>query len=717
MTIIALYLLLASLLMLATGFRSFFTNQKDEFNRIYFVFILFLAYWHFITFGMHSSERPEMACAWSIIGVLQVCGPPLFFHFILISTGSIGNERLLRLYLLLYLPALLISGAELVGILFVYEPVRHSGIWFLNRKNSIIQGLWIGWIVSFMVLSILVTTSAFFTGEKERRKTNGAILAALIGLSILGAVTYIVDIRRQLYSGIFIANGLTLYAFATSTAWRRNLFTISPVTAANDILMAIPDALFITTVEGCIVRSNHQACFMTGYDRADVSRLHIDTLFEEGFGRNLFGRVLSSERFAWAQDAILRTSTGEEIPVVINVALIRKTKKRIPVAMVISCHDSTFEKQALDEFRKTEQLEALGFLAGGIAHDFNNLLTSIVAYLSLARSTEKLSSSLKTTLDKVNTAAHLVINLNRQLATLSKGAVPDKTVCSLTEIITDAVQLALSGSSIECRYRVPDDLHAVEADGTQLNQVFLNLLVNARQSMTRGGIIGIIYSNIECDGVPFVEVVITDQGCGIPEEKLEAVFKPFFTMKSQGTGLGLSVVKSVVEKHGGSISVSSRVGIGTSFVVRLPAYQSTNKSTVGTEPVSSETSGNKVAKILVMDDEQGVLKAITLLLKRKGHTVVGVEEGGTAINEFLKQRSEGKPFDLLILDVTVRNGYGAKEVIRRLKEIDPKVRAIVMSGYRDNVLMKEYEKYGFADVINKPFEAEQIFRVINNVLQ
>jgi PAS domain S-box-containing protein len=717
MTIIELYLLLASLLMLATGFRSFFNNQKDEFNRTYFVFILFLAYWHFITFGMHSSERPEMASAWSILGVLQACGAPLFFHFILNCTGTIKNERSLRLYLLLYLPALLVSAGELAGILFAYEPVQHAGIWFLDRNNSIVEGFWVGWITSFMVLSILVTVSAFITGEKERKRTNATILASLVGLSVLGTVTYFVDIRTQVYSGIFIINGLALFAFTTYTSWRRNLFTISPVTAANDILMAIPDALFITTVEGAVVRSNPRACLMTGYDRTEICRLHIDTLFEEGFGRNLFGRVMNSDRFAWAQDAILKPRTGKEIPVVVNAALIQKTKRRIPVAMVISCHDSTFEKQALDEFRKTEQLEALGFLAGGIAHDFNNLLTSIVAYLSLARTTEKLSDSLKTTLDKVDSAAHLVINLNRQLATLSKGAVPDKTACSLSDIINDAVQLALSGSSIECRHRIPDDLHAVEADGTQLNQVFLNLLVNARQSMKQGGIIGIICSNTEHDGVPFVEVVITDQGCGIPGEKLEAVFKPFFTTKSQGTGLGLSVVKSVIGKHGGSISVSSRVGVGTSFVVRLPAYIYVKKDSTGTEPSSQGSPGSKPARILVMDDEEGVLKAIGLLLKRRGHTVVGVEQGGAAIKEFLRQRSEGKPFDLLILDVTIRNGYGAQEVIRRLKEIDPDVCAIVMSGYRDSVLMKEYREHGFAGVIQKPFEAEQIFQVIDITLQ
>jgi CheY-like chemotaxis protein/two-component sensor histidine kinase len=384
--------------------------------------------------------------------------------------------------------------------------------------------------------------------------------------------------------------------------------------------------------------------------------------------------------------------------------------------MVISCHDSTFEKKALDEFRKTEQLEALGFLAGGIAHDFNNLLTSIVAYLSLARSTEELSESMKTKLDKVDSAAHMVINLNRQLAALSKGSKPNKELCSLKDVITSAIQLALSGSTIECHGIIPDELHAIEADVTQLNQVFLNLLVNARQAMDHGGIVGVMCSNTTIDGSPWVEVMITDQGCGISPEKSDEIFKPFYTTKEHGTGLGLSVVKSVVEKHGGTITVSTRKGVGTTFVVRLPAEASgigkvkSEVSDIDEEPV-------RKGRILVMDDEEGVKRAITMILAEKGHFIEGVDHGAAAIAAYLKQRSEGTPFDVLILDVTVRNGYGAEEVIRRVREINPDVCAIVMSGYRDNILMKEYKSYGFADVIYKPFDSHQIYSAVNRILR
>ena len=717
MTIVELYLLFASIAMVGTAFHGFFTNQKDEFNRTSFVFILFLGYWHFIVFGLHSSERPEMATAWAILGALRFCGAPLFLHFMLHATSSQKNERSLRLYLLLYTPALIVCAGELAGILTLYTPVRNTGVWVMESKNFLVEVFRVGWVSSFMIMALLVTVSASIAGEHGEKKTNRSILPALFVISLLLGISYVVDIRMRLLPGAFLLNGLSFYLFTTWIYRKRNLFTVSPLTAANDILKAIPDALFITTTDGIIIRSNPKARNVTGYDAVGLRYKHIDGLFSDGFAQALYNRVADSSAGIWRQEAILHEKKGAGIPVVVNTSLIFKGRKRMPVAMVISCRDSSFEKLALDEFRKTEQLEALGFLAGGIAHDFNNLLTSIVAYLSLARSTENLSGSLKDTLDKVDSAAHMVINLNRQLATLSKGAAPDKSVCSLPEILHDAIQLALSGSRIECHDAIPADLHAVAADVTQMNQVFLNLIVNARQSMEQGGIIGVICRNVTVDGVSWVEVVVTDQGCGISEDAICNVFKPFFTTKSQGTGLGLSVVKSVIEKHGGTITVSSRVGIGSSFVVRLPAYSYTAESRQIVKEYESDSSDDITGNILVMDDEEGVLNVMSLTLEKKGHKVTAVEHGADAIKEFLTHRSEGEPFDILILDVTIRNGYGAMEVIRRLKEIDPDVCAVVMSGYRENTLMKKYHEYGFAEMIPKPFDAQLVYQVVNKLLR
>ncbi|MBN1307387.1 MAG: response regulator [Chitinispirillaceae bacterium] len=710
MSLLALYLLFFSLIITAVGFYTYFTNQKNELNKVFFTLALFWAYWHFIEFGLHISERLDTAVAWFVLGALRVGVVPLMLHFVFLYTGRVNGKKK-PLHLALYLPVIIITSIEVTGILTWYEPLRYAGGWIIDRKSVAITGLLVGWVLTLCALILLRAITFDRSGERKVLFFPG--LMAL--LAVIGTVTWVLDPLTLRIPGLFAINGMTVMSVFTYLIHCRNLLTISPITAAEDILAVIPDALLITTVEGDVQRINATAEALTGYERADVAHLHIDHLFSAGFSRNVYAKAVSSERSTWTQESMLRTKRGKEIPVIVNVALIRKTKKNIPVAMVISCHDSSFEKMALDEFRKTEQLEALGFLAGGISHDFNNLLTSIVAYLSLARTTEEISDSMRQKLDKVDAAAHMVINLNRQLAAISKGSKPHKEHCSLKEIIDSAIQLALSGSSIECHTVIPDDLYSIEADATQLNQVFLNLLVNARQAMDHGGIVGIMCRNISVDETPGIEAVISDQGSGIQTPNINDIFKPFYTTKEYGTGLGLSVVKSVVEKHGGAISVSTRKGVGTTFVMRLPAYDA-RAADVQVPEITEEAQPSKTGKILVMDDEEGVKRAITMILAERGHTVVDVDHGAAAIEAFLKHRAEGAPFDLLILDVTVRKGYGAQEVIRRLREIDPGVLAIVMSGYRENILMKEYQSYGFIDMIPKPFDSHHIYYVVNKAL-
>ncbi len=685
-------------------------------NTIFFGLSLFWAYWLFIEFGLRTSESSDMAAAWSVLGSMRFGVVPLMLHFLLLYSGRTKTPTPLPLHFALYIPVFVITGMEAIGILSWYEPIRYGSGWVVDRKNMVLTGLLFGWIATLFVLMFL--TAVFTSGisrDLYAKRPRGFIpLTALIAVN--GIATWILDPLTLKFSGLFTANGPVATAVFAYFIYKYNLYTISPVTAAEDIFAAIPEALFITTPEGSIIKVNAKAESLTGYGAGDFVSMHIDRLFAEGFAKNIFCKAVSSELNSWSHEAMLLPKDGKEIPVVVNTSLIRKTKKNIPVAMVVSCRDSSFEKMALDEFRKTEQLEALGFLAGGIAHDFNNLLTSIVAYLSLVRSTEEISDSVKEKLDKVDAAAHMVINLNRQLATISKGSKPNKERCSVKEIIEGSVQLALSGSAVECHVDIPEDLYSIEADPGQLNQVFLNLLVNARQAMPRGGVVGVICRNITIDEAKWIEVSVSDQGSGIEADNIDDIFKPFFTTKEQGTGLGLSVVKSVVEKHGGTVTVSTRKNIGTTFFVRLPCGEGCETDLKKNRVSDSVFSDKLKGKILVMDDEEGVKRAITMLLSEKGHLVIGVDHGAAAISEYLRHRAEGAPFDLLILDVTIRNGYGAQEVIRRLHEIDAGVQAIVMSGYRENILMKNYKSFGFVDVIPKPFDSHQIYRAVNNIL-
>ncbi len=709
-----LYLLLFSVAATGVGFYTYFSNQKDELNRIFFWCAVVWGYWHLIEFGLHTSETMDKAVAWSVLGAFRLVLLPLILHFVMLSTGESDVRKKKTVHFALYAPALVFCLAELAGLFFWYELVRFDHSWLVDRKNIVLSGCILGWALTLMALCVL-SAVVFFRTSSNDKKRSAALFSGMVGvLTLVGMVTFVLDSLFLKFPGLFGINGATVMVVFSSIAWYHNFHSFSPMTAAEEILNAVPEALLITSVDGNVLRINPKAEEVTGYPGSEAYSLHIDTFFEPGFYRGLFAGAASAKNGSCVQETMMRGRSGSELPVVVSAALIHKTKKRVPVAMVISCHDSSFERKALDEFRKTEQLEALGFLAGGIAHDFNNLLTSIVTYLSLARNTEQLTDSVKQKLEKVDAAAHLVINLNRQLAAISKGAKPKKECCSIKEIIESAVQLGLSGSTVECHCMIPENLHAIEADATQLHQVFLNLLVNARQAMERGGIAGIICRNIEVDDRPWVEVVVSDQGCGIPDEKLSDIFKPFYTTKEHGTGLGLSVVKSVVEKHGGTIEVATRRNVGSTFTVRLPSRDVEN--TGQPEPETECAASSQKGRILVMDDDESVKRAITLMLAEKGHSVTGVDHGAAAIAAYLKNRSDGTPFDLVILDVTIRNGYGAQEVVRRLHEIDPNTVAIVMSGYLDDVLMREYRTYGFVDVIPKPFDLDRIYRVVDRAL-
>lgn len=716
MSLFAVYLLIAFFLLTATGFNGYYSGNKAAFYRVFLGCALSWALWHLYVFGIVTSDRPGTFFGWSLIGVARFAALPLSLHLLLRSTGDRDTDDFSKLVTVVYVSAGAIMLLQVVTIVNWLEPVRDHAGWLLNRENRVAGSITAVWEALVGGLAILLSLRRFFSSGASLRSSPGSIAGVTLVIVATGGIFGSLELLSGRVTGISVLGVSVAGAGCVLVGSRRRFSPDRIVAVAEDVLGAIPDALLIASTEGIIQRVNPKAEIMTGYDTVSAIGMHIDRLFEPGFAEALFERTLRSEKNIWTQESLLRTQSGKEIPVVINLSLVRKTRKKLPVAMVISCHDSSFEKMALDEFRKTEQLEALGFLAGGIAHDFNNLLTSIVAYLSLARTTETISDSLSDKLDKVDSAARMVIDLNRQLAAISKGSRPNKEHCSLRDLLTSAVQLSLSGSSIECRTDIPEDLHAIEADTTQINQVFLNLLVNARQAMEHGGVIGIRCANIAMEGSAWVEVEITDQGCGIPEEKLDEIFKPFYTTKKQGTGLGLSVVKSVVEKHGGTVTVVSRRGVGTTFTIRLPSFEKAPEGTVDRNAIPDRAVCTRPGKILVMDDEEGVKRALTLILEEKGHTVQAVDHGAAAITAYLKHRSEGTPFDLLLLDVTVRNGYGAREVIKRLREINPGVAAIVMSGYGENDLMKEYRNYGFCGVIEKPFDSERIYQVVNTAL-
>lgn len=393
------------------------------------------------------------------------------------------------------------------------------------------------------------------------------------------------------------------------------------------------------------------------------------------------------------------------------------------VISVIETVNNITEKHLLEEVRlKTQKLEAIGTLAGGIAHDFNNLLQAVFGYISLAKMEVDGQGWPISMLNQAEHALNLCANLTKQLLTFSKGGMPEKKPLSLADIIENSVKFSLSGSRIGYRTMIDPDLRIVEADEGQISQVIQNIVINAEQAMPRGGTVIISAKNVRLprkgkfrllEEGNYVEIAIEDSGVGISDQNLSKIFDPYFTTKEGGSGLGLATAYSIVKNHEGIINVRSQAGKGSAFFVYLPALDA------GALPARRQDQAAPIprpAKILLMDDEDLIREIAGQMMNVDGHQVEFAEHGEAAIEKYRSARNSGLPFDMVILDLTIRGGMGGRETVERLLEIDPALKAIVSSGYSDDAVIAAYGKHGFAASLTKPYKIAELRNVISSVL-
>ena len=380
----------------------------------------------------------------------------------------------------------------------------------------------------------------------------------------------------------------------------------------------------------------------------------------------------------------------------------------------------TEQKRLEEELRKAHRLESLGVLAGGIAHDFNNLLTGILGNISLAKIMTDPDSKTFKRLDEAEKAVWRSRDLTKQLMTFSKGGAPVKKTASMEQIVKDSASFVLRGSNVRCEFAVPEDVWPVEVDEGQMNQVINNLIINADQSMTEGGIIEVGIKNLTAapqnemsltEG-PYVKISIRDHGSGIPEEYLHKIFDPYFTTKEKGNGLGLTTVYSIIKNHGGFIGVESRVGAGSTFQIYIPASENELPEVTESKGIPHAGSG----KILVMDDEEIIREVAAEILGHLGYSAVVCCDGNEAIELYRQALATKEPFAALIMDLTIPGGMGGKEAAARILEIDPDAVLIVSSGYSGDPVIANYRQYGFSGVVPKPFDAEGLARELKRLI-
>jgi len=390
-----------------------------------------------------------------------------------------------------------------------------------------------------------------------------------------------------------------------------------------------------------------------------------------------------------------------------------------PHQIYTTFEDVTERKRMKEELFRANNLESMGVLAGGIAHDFNNILTAITGNLSLAKMQARHEDEIYDLLSEVEVAAIRAQGLTRQLLTFAKGGAPVKETSSIKDILKESCFFVLHGSKSGCEFSIADDLSPVEIDVGQVNQVINNIVINASQAMPEGGVIKVSADNLAIEdgqGLPlkpgrYIRISIKDQGVGIAEKHLLKIFDPYFTTKHEGSGLGLAVTYSIIRKHEGHITVESRLGVGTTFHVYLPASDKAIREKAEIKLIKGR------GRILVMDDVDILREVAERMLEKLGYESESAKDGAEAVEMYKKAMESEKPYDAVILDLTVPGGMGGKDAVKRLLEIDPEAKAIVSSGYSDDPVLSDFQEYGFKGILPKPFGALSLGKVLDEVLQ
>ena len=382
------------------------------------------------------------------------------------------------------------------------------------------------------------------------------------------------------------------------------------------------------------------------------------------------------------------------------------------IGLVIIFRDITSEKELFAEKLKLQKLESVGVLAGGIAHDFNNLLMGISGNINLAVISGELSGRLLDLLKDADKASQRASDLTRQLIAFAKGGEPDIKVSEVHEIVKVAATFILTGTDIKCNFDIPDDLWRARIDKGQISQVIENLILNARQAMPDGGEINIAIRNITreeaaelyLDEDRYICIEISDEGVGIPQDNLSKIFDPYFTTKNKGSGLGLAMSYSIINRHKGRITAEANEnGKGTKFLISLPADGADESVPADDSADVPETKSDIIGKIMIMDDELLIRKLLSSMLVRLGYDVVTAVNGEEALSLYKESMESGDRIDIVMLDLTIPGGMGGEEAASKLLELDPDVNMIVVSGYENNPVLSNFREYGFSAALPKPF--------------
>lgn len=490
-------------------------------------------------------------------------------------------------------------------------------------------------------------------------------------------------------------------------------------------LRSIGDGVITTDVDGRITLMNTVAEDMTGRKLEDARQKPVTDIFciesekDRSCENPVTKALVTGEVVSVSGSSVLVSAIGRKCMVESSAAPILDRGNVIGAVLVF--RDITEKQKIENALQNTQKLESLSILAGGIAHDFNNLLGGVFGYLDMALELAEDNNveAVKTSLNGALGVFERAKNLTMQLLTFAKGGSPVRKTESISKLVRDAVQFALTGSNISSEFIIPDDIWLCYFDKNQISQVIDNIIINARQAMPLGGKLEIRLLNIPKNRagtllkpVDYIQISIKDNGPGISRENLAHIFDPFFTTKKHGSGIGLATCHSIISKHDGMIDVESEEGHGTIFNIYLPASIDRSETVAHTKAGANHRGDGK---ILVMDDEVALIKVVSAMLNRLGYSTSPASNGEEAIELVKKSVMENSSFSVAILDLTIPGGMGGKDIVKEISRIDPFIKTVASSGYSEDSVMADPFAYGFAASINKPFRINELAKVLESL--
>ncbi len=493
------------------------------------------------------------------------------------------------------------------------------------------------------------------------------------------------------------------------------------------IVELAPDGIFVVGKQGQIIEVNQAACKQLGYTRDQLLRLTIADFIGSRFANRVTTRLKGQIPDGSYESAHVRAD-GLEIPVEVGVAqvMFRGQPAFIGIARDISDRKRAEEqREALEQqLRQAQKMEAVGRLAGGIAHDFNNLLMVIESYTEMLQNDLPTHSPLRNNTREIAKAAERAAGLTRQMLAFSRKHVSAPMVLDLNALLNETTKMIrrLIGEDIEFRVSLAESLWAIKADSDQFVQVLMNLCVNARDAMPKGGTLTITTANVTVAGGKngggppvqsgdYVKLTVTDTGAGISKEIQEKIFEPFFTTKEtgKGTGLGLAMVYGIVKQSGGYVWVDSEPGKSTCFTIYLPRVMG---AVVPAVSAMAEVRLRGTETLLVAEDEEAVREAVGDYLRSLGYTVLVASSGKQALS--LAAEHAGH-IDLLITDVVMPQISG-RELSEMLGSVRPDLKTIYMSGYTDDAVLRHDVQEPRVSFLQKPFSLSTLGRKVRDLL-